>query len=307
MPNAARIVESLRVLCKSEMHIIDTLRQLFSEHLLPPLSDTAVCCLVACLNHGQLQHRKENIPIMLVCHGHDVAVNLATYVNQSLERQVVHGLNYQDGIGLGALLQQSEDLAQQIDQGNGVLLMVDMPPLTELHEHISRSTGIQCESISGFSLPLLLSVGQRIVSEDVSLEELANDARSMLSGSVSQQKTSIQDRIYNEILSPALTFLNPQKAVDVLSITLTAILQQLHLPQSTEITTKFIIHCSHMLERLILGEALRYDRLKAFVNQNAVLMNELERQMEYPSEVFGVSIPASELAYVAEIFLPYLH
>ena len=36
------------------------------------------------------------------------------------------------------------------------------------------------------------------------------------------------------------------------------------------------------------------------------LMNELERQMQYPCEVFGVSIPASELAYVAEIFIPYI-
>ena len=27
--------------------------------------------------------------------------------------------------------------------------------------------------------------------------------------------------------------------------------------------------------------------------------------MQYPAELFGVSIPASELAYVAEILLPY--
>ena len=60
-----------------------------------------------------------------------------------------------------------------------------------------------------------------------------------------------------------------------------------------------------MLERLIRGESLKYDGLKAFINANSTLMAKLEMHMQYPAELFGVSIPANELAYIAEILLPY--
>ena len=304
MPNARRTIESLQFLCAQEMEVIGVIQQQLLEHSLPPLSDTGICCLTAHLNHARQLHNKHNIPILLVCHGRDVATNLADYVNQSIGTALVYGLCYQDGITLEELVQQSEELAQRIDRGNGILLMSDMSPLTELHDAIYRSTGIPCESISGVNLPMLLSVTHRIIHENVSLRELITDAQAI---TAPHREPSFQDRIRNEILSSALSFLDPQKAMDVLSVTLTTILQELHLAWSTEIATKFIIHCSHMLERLILGEPLAYDRLKFFVNQHGALVNELERQMRYPAEVFGVFIPASELAYVAEIFLPYLH
>ena len=70
-------------------------------------------------------------------------------------------------------------------------------------------------------------------------------------------------------------------------------------------TVKFIFHCAHMLERLIRSEPLKFDGLKAFINANSAFFAKLEKHMQYPAELFGVSIPASELAYVAEILLPY--
>lgn len=306
MPNVLRVIEPLKQLCPSELQVVESLQLLLREQGLPTLSHTAVCCLIACLNHAQQRHTREYIPVMLVCHGRDVAFSMSDYVNRSLGTTLIYPLSYQDDMSLDELLQQSADLARQIDYGNGVLLAADMPPFTELHEYIHTTTGIPCETVPGVSLPLLLSLGQRILHENVSLHDLVNDARIAVSGVTARPEVSFQDRICNEVLAPALAFLNPQKAMDVLGITLTEILQQLHLPWSTEIATKFIIHCSHMLERLILGDPLPYDRLKFFVNQYASLMNELERQMKYPAEVFGVFIPASELAYVAEIFLPYL-
>ena len=177
---------------------------------------------------------------------------------------------------------------------------------TELHEYILNATGIHTETVPGVNLPLLLNVCRRSLEEEVTLHMLAEDAQSSVTGSAVRKEATFLERTVNEVLAPSLTFLNPQKAVEVLSTALTGILQQLHIMWSTEVAIKFIFHGAHMLERLIQGVPLRFDKLKNFVNQQAELMNELERQMQYPSEVFGVSIPASELAYIAEIFLPYL-
>lgn len=307
IPNASRLVQSLGTICESEMDVAQALQRQLQERMGKQLSDAAICCIVACLNMTRRRNMTGGIPVMLVCHGRDIATNMADYVNTALGTTVVYGLCYQESMGFDELLEQVTRLSNEIDKGRGILLMVDMSPLTELHEHILQATGIYTETVTNVSLPLLLSVCRRSMQEEVTLHTLAEDAQAATAGTVSRKETSFLDRTINEVLAPFLTFLNPQKTVDVLSTTLTEILRALRLVWSTEIAIKFIFHCSHMLERLIQGDSLRYDRLKVFVNQNAELMNELERQMQYPSEVFGVSIPASELAYVAEIFLPYLN
>ena len=96
-----------------------------------------------------------------------------------------------------------------------------------------------------------------------------------------------------------------QKTVQILYPALRRVLTDLGITQTNEIAIRFIFHCSHMLERLIRGDVLRYDGLKSFVSQNLEVMNVLEREMRYPEEMFGVVIPSSELAYLAELLLPY--
>ena len=119
-------------------------------------------------------------------------------------------------------------------------------------------------------------------------------------------ESSFLGRTVNEVLAPSLTFLNPWKAIDVLQTALADILGELNITQSSEIAIKFVFHCSHMLERLIRGEVLRYDGLKIFVNRYSDLMSMLEKHMRGVAEIFGVSIPPSELAYIADILVPYL-
>lgn len=307
IPNALWLVNNLRSVCPQEMEVVDALQRNLEEKGKSRLSDSAICYVTACLSMAHRRSTIGTVQVMLVCHGKDVATNMAEYVNDSMNTTAVHGICYHAGMAFETLLEQVADQARKIDQGCGILLMVDMEPLTQLHEHILQTTGIHTETVSNVSLPLLLSAARRAVEEQTPLHLLAEDAQASTMAAGPRKESSFLDRTINEVLAPALTFLNPQKTVDVLSATLTEILRSLHLVWSTEIAIKFIFHCSHMLERLIQGDALRYDRLKVFVNQNADLMNELERQMQYPSEVFGVSIPASELAYVAEIFLPYLN
>jgi len=118
--------------------------------------------------------------------------------------------------------------------------------------------------------------------------------------------SSFLNRIINEILATSLTFLNPRKAADVLLEALDFILDDLKLEYSDEIALKFIFHCSHMLERVIRSETLKYPRAKAFLNESSELMHIIEQRMSFVGEVFGILIPIGELCYVAEIFMPFL-
>lgn len=306
IPNGASLLKNLEDACPEEASFVSTLKGLMAGQNMPPLSDTAACLLTACLHASLSLDAVGGVPIMLVCHGQDVATNMASYVNTSLNATVVHGLCFQESMGLDEILDQAVTLARNIDNGNGILLMVDMAPLTELHDHIFRISGIHTETVSNVSLPLLLSISKRALQGNVSLHVLAEEAQAGSPNIGTPRKYSFFERSINEVLPLSLTFINPQKTADVLSTTLTEILNALDLVWSTEVAIKFIFHCSQMMERLITGNPLPYERLKQFINQNSALMNILEQEMQYPSEVFGVSIPACELAYVAEIFLPYL-
>lgn len=305
MPNADSIRAKLEVQCEKEMHIV-----LFIEHQLGAwkrtLSNTAACCIASNLYKARHLQQKASVAVILACHGKDVAENLADYVNSLLSSTIVHGLSYQPGMNFGSFLEQMDALALEVDQGSGVLLMADMAPLTELHEHIIQATGIHCETVPNVSLPLLLSVCQRIQDGNTTISELSGSACTALYDTSAQQNDLFENKILSEVLTPSLTFLNPKKAMDVANFTLTAILQHLQLAWSAEIAAKFILHCCYMIERLILKDPLRYDHLKLFINRHSDLMEELEQQMQYVSNVFGITIPSSEIAYIADIFIPYM-
>ena len=113
------------------------------------------------------------------------------------------------------------------------------------------------------------------------------------------------NRIIDEILSTSLTFLNPRKAAQTLLGALDHILQELGLAYSDEIAVKFVFHCSHMLERILRSDSLKYPQLKQFLAEHRRLFAVLEQQMALVGEVFGVFIPDCERAYIAEIFLPF--
>ncbi len=306
IPSAGALLANLEEACPQETSFVSALNLQLLERNMPVLSDTATCHLIACLHANQDQGPTGGICVILICHGQDIATHTANYVNTSLSANVVHSLCYRENMSLDEILDQAIALANTMDRSSGILLMVDMAPLTELHDHIFRATGIQTETIDNVSLPLLLAVAKRVLQGNISLHALVEETSASATGIAAPRKYSFFERSVNEALPLSLDFINPQKTADVLSTTLNEILNALDLPWTTEVAVKFIFHGAHMLERLITGNPLSYERLKQFINQNASLMSTLEREMQYPSEVFGVSIPPCELAYVAEIFLPYL-
>ena len=248
---------------------------------------------------------QEGVAILALFHGETVAEQLAEYVNTAVGQERVIGLSYNAGSSLVSLREKVMQALQQRDTATGVLLVADMDPLTELNEFLFHNTGIHSTTIGNASLPVLLAVAEASLRPDMTLHLLTEEGLSLVSNSSADQNSSFLDGTIKKMLVPTLTFLNPQKACSILGSALTGILNDFGIAPTNDIVVKFIFHCSHMLERLIRGESLKYDGLKAFINANSALFARLEMHLQYPAELFGVSIPASELAYIAEILLPY--
>lgn len=248
---------------------------------------------------------QESVTILALLHGETVAEQMADYVNAAVGQPCVTGISYGVNASLASLRTTILDALQQRDCSAGVLILADMEPLTGLNELLFRNTGIHSATVANVSLPVLLAVAEASRQPEITLHLLAEEARSLVSAAPLERGSDFLDNTIKKMLIPTLTFLNPQKACSVLGSTLTALLIDFGIAPANDITVKFIFHCAHMLERLIRSEPLKFDGLKAFINANSAFFAKLEKHMQYPAELFGVSIPASELAYVAEILLPY--
>lgn len=252
------------------------------------------------------------VRVLVFCHGHGVATGIAAYLNEALGAHEATGLSYDGKTNLADFLTQASALARSVDEGAGVVIFADMEPLTSLHQTIHHATGVRAKTIAGLSLKGMLSVADKALRGGFSLTALTSmepqrdlpvpteaEAAPTCGGS------AFLNRIIDEILSTSLTFLNPRKAAQTLLGALDHILQELGLAYSDEIAVKFVFHCSHMLERILRGDSLKYPQLKQFLAEHRRLFAVLEQQMALVGEVFGVFIPDCERAYIAEIFLPF--
>lgn len=120
---------------------------------------------------------------------------------------------------------------------------------------------------------------------------------------VSSGSQSIIYRLTNEFLQPSLTFLYASKAVDALMLSLSGILEDLHLPYTNELATKFLCHSVNMLERVIRSDPLPYPKVNSFIRSNLNVYQTIENNLQNVNELYGISIPKEEIAYITEILL----
>ena len=109
--------------------------------------------------------------------------------------------------------------------------------------------------------------------------------------------------LLEKVLKKNCIFLDIEKAVTILTHCLENTLADLNRSLSNEIAAKYLCHCCNMLERVIRKEFWNYSNLNTFVNTNAKILHIVEQNLEYAEASFGINIPSSELAYIAEIFL----
>lgn len=249
------------------------------------------------------------VGLLAVCHGEHTAESMAKYVNSICGCSRVAWINFSSGMTYEDLLQTVLKKSAELDRGLGLLFLTDIEPLLSLHQDLTRNTGIQANTLPNISLSLMLSVARKSMESGCTLQTLCTafpQEQPKTGNSSGCSEPDFMNRIIHDVLSQSLTFLSPEKSARSLLSSLNAILKALGLCYSDEIAIKFIFHCSHMLERVIRNESLKYVKLNAFLNAHARLVCLLEKELNETEEIFGVKIPPSELAYVAEIFLPYL-
>ncbi|KUO77593.1 MAG: hypothetical protein APF77_03240 [Clostridia bacterium BRH_c25] len=102
-------------------------------------------------------------------------------------------------------------------------------------------------------------------------------------------------------LEETLVFLNPAKVYQCISSAYKLIASELDIQGSESLETRFMIHCCCMIERLIRNDSIYHHDANTTINENKLLYNILRYNLKNTEEVFGVSIPDTEICYVIDM------
>lgn len=115
--------------------------------------------------------KKGRVGVVVLSHGR-VAQGMAEVANRLL------GVNHAVGIEMSldekpeSALQRTMEVVSKVDEGKGVLLLVDMGSLITFGEIITKKTGIQTKTVGRVDTVMVLEALRRAILPDTSLDEI---------------------------------------------------------------------------------------------------------------------------------------
>ena len=303
-------IESSRDLVEGTIKIADTITERLESifHVSFPESDLYFIAMY--LTIAEKWDQKEMVPLLIISHGKSIATQLKEYLDTIYRKQIpISAIDYIPGMQMNDLLELVTIRCNELDHGQGIIIAADGSPFENVSDYIVSTLHIRCRCVKCSSLDGLMKIADRI-SRYQSLEQIMlsigaeSDALSASAPQpVSSGSQSIIYRLTNEFLQPSLTFLYASKAVDALMLSLSGILEDLHLPYANELATKFLCHSVNMLERVIRTDPLPYPKVNSFIRSNLNVYQTIEKNLQNVNELYGISIPKEEIAYITEILL----
>ncbi|MFQ7539635.1 MAG: PRD domain-containing protein, partial [Clostridium sp.] len=83
--------------------------------------------------------------------------------------------------------------------------------------------------------------------------------------------------------------------------------EDLGLNYTNDISIRFIFHSAFMIERVIRREPLSYKNTNSIISTSRDVYTAIDRNMELINDLFGISIPSSEIARLSEIFVDLIN
>lgn len=304
--------ESIAKEYKLEYEAAKEFKLKLEEKLSIEIPEDEIAFLAMFLHALKLGKMYESIGILIIAHGNYAASTMASVANTLLGVDHAKAIDMPLEEKVDSTLDKAMDIVKQIDRGKGVLILVDMGSLTTFSEIITEKTGIPTKTIDMVSTPIVIEATRKALMPDMDLDRLVDELIGITSLPVNvktpnvnaakiEDSKSIFRRNLIGILEKTLTFLNPSKAYEILENVLKDILSEVNADVDDEILIKFLFHCSCMIERVIKGESLPYINLNQIKSSQNKMFNMIKKHFEIVEEVFGITIPDTELAYIIEM------
>ena len=124
------------------------------------------------------QEYNGNIALLALAHGNGVARNMVDVANSLLDTRHGHALDMSLNQSVDDFLEIVTNKVKEIDEGKGVLLLVDMGSLLSFGEIITQKTQIPTRTIDMISTPFVLEALRKTMLSEYTLEDLYKELRS---------------------------------------------------------------------------------------------------------------------------------
>jgi transcriptional regulatory protein LevR/transcriptional regulator with AAA-type ATPase domain len=111
--------------------------------------------------HSVSNLRTPRVGILVVMHGNATAGSMSQVANSLIGEECVHALDMPLSIKAESMYEQVKDTVAKLDEGRGVLLLVDMGSLSNLGDMIWEETGIEVRTVDMVSTPLVIEAGRK--------------------------------------------------------------------------------------------------------------------------------------------------
>lgn len=308
--------ESIAKSYKSAYHAANLIKERLEEKLNIEIPEDETAFIAMFLQALQYGKNSSKIGILVMAHGNSTASSIAEVTNRLLGTDHVRALDMPLEEKPEVTLDKAINIIKEIDQGKGVLILVDMGLLRTFSDIITEKTGIKTRTIEMVSTPLVLEATRKALTPDMDIDNLVDEIVSLhplLSGDSTMgdmnsgtTNISLYEKNLKDLLSQTLNFLNPDKVYPVLKGILNDILNEKDKKVEDEIWIKFLFHCACLIERAIRKDYLPNSDLDVIKNRNNGSFQLIKKHFEAVENLFGIEIPDSEYAYVAEMIDTYI-
>jgi len=114
------------------------------------------------------------VGIVVITHGEKAASSMGEVVNKLLNINKVRAIDMPLSMSIDAALSKVISVAKEIDEGKGVLFLVDMGSLKTFGDTVTKLTGINSATLDRVNTPLILECARRAYFLNYDLDSIVN-------------------------------------------------------------------------------------------------------------------------------------
>ncbi len=119
----------------------------------------------------------KKIGVIVLAHGESTASSIADVVNNLLRTDHCKAVNMPLDAKVEDIIEKTVKLVGEIDEGKGVLLLVDMGSLTAFPEIIHKKTNIVTKSVETITTPIVIEAVRKSLSPEMTLPILTDEIK----------------------------------------------------------------------------------------------------------------------------------
>lgn len=123
-------------------------------------------------------NKKGSVSVLIMAHGNGVASQIAKVTNYLIGHDLVKYIDMPFEQTLDVIVEKTINLVKEIDNGEGVLILVDMGSLNDIGKQVKDITGVNIKIIDGVNTIMALEAAQLSYRSNLNLNDIYYELKS---------------------------------------------------------------------------------------------------------------------------------